>query len=211
MPHPTDPTTTSGHRWALAEIHPPTRRRLAIADRAGIDPNRLLGRLVDDYRAAVSHDADTIDALAGDDDARRDALWDECNAIALERHGELWVTPLLHAAQILNPGATHADLRATAGSVGGPRGVGHGVRRVRQRQAQPRTCRVVKAATATPRPRARRTAASSSTSSADPGGDDPPGEPPPPQLALAPPPRATLSYALLTAEQRGADVERVTS
>jgi hypothetical protein len=61
-----------------------------------------------------------------------------------------------------------------------------------------------------PRPRARRTAASSSTSSADPG-DDGPGEPPPPRLALAlaPPPRAIYSYAGLTADQRGAQVEAV--
>lgn len=181
MQHQPDPTTpTSPPHWALTGLRPPTRRQLTMAHRAGIDPNRLLRRLHDDYRTAVSYDANAIDALAGDDDGRRDELWDECNAIALERHDELWVAPLLHAAQILNPGATHADLRATAGSVGGPRGVGHGVRRVRQRQAQPRACRVVKAATATPRPRARRTAASSSTSGSDPGGSDGPGEPPPP-------------------------------
>lgn len=59
------------------------------------------------------------------------------------------------------------------------------------------------------RPRSRRTAASSSSSSADPGGDDPPGEPPPPRLASAPPPRAIYSYAALSAEQRGAQVEAV--
>ncbi len=57
------------------------------------------------------------------------------------------------------------------------------------------------------RPRARRTSSSSRTSGADPG-DEGPGEPPPPRLGLAPPPRAILTYGLLTAEQRGA-VEEV--
>jgi hypothetical protein len=60
------------------------------------------------------------------------------------------------------------------------------------------------------RPRSRRTASSSTTSGTDPGGDGP-GDPPPPRLALAPPPRAIYSFAGLTAEQRGADVEVVAS
>jgi len=57
------------------------------------------------------------------------------------------------------------------------------------------------------RPRARRTSASSTTSGADPNGSeaDQLGEP----LRLAPPARAVLVFAALTAVERGADVEAV--
>lgn len=62
--------------------------------------------------------------------------------------------------------------------------------------------------TRAPRPRSRRTASSSTTSGADPGDPDP--EPPGPRLYLVTKrPRARYSYAGLTAEQRGAQVEEV--
>jgi hypothetical protein len=57
---------------------------------------------------------------------------------------------------------------------------------------------------------ARRAAASSSTSGSDPGGED--SEPEPPasaRLRLAAPPRATLSFGCLAAQDRGAQVEQV--
>ncbi len=64
--------------------------------------------------------------------------------------------------------------------------------------------------TRAPRPRARRTASSSTTSGTDPGDPDP--EPPGPRLYLVTKrPRARYSYAGLTAEQRGAQVEEVAS
>lgn len=58
---------------------------------------------------------------------------------------------------------------------------------------------------------ARRTAASSRSASSDPGGGDPAGEPArraDHHLALAPRPSAVLAFAVLDAEQRGAEVEQ---
>jgi hypothetical protein len=57
-----------------------------------------------------------------------------------------------------------------------------------------------------PQPRRRRTAARRAAgprAGSDPGDDDPDG-PPRPRLSLAPPPRAILTYAVLTADERGA-------
>lgn len=191
-----DPATIE---WALLRLRPPTERDLRLAHRVGMDPNRLLGQFLEQYRAAIAEDSATIDRLTNNDrecGPLHCALWDHVSAFTEERYNDWWIAPVQAVARIL--GATSEDVDHIASMIRSSRRVGHSLKFTSTRATRGCAAQVAKHNRAREHRRGatRRASSASSTSSADP----PPAANP--ALGVAPAPRAILCFAVLTADER---------
>lgn len=180
------------------DLRAPTRAELARAKRQG-DINRPMNALRLEYERAVEEAKRILAPFDPAGVVEGITLWEPVNAVCERRLHELWHEPLVEAARLSGArnvarlrGELRGSLRIDYRVIGARRTIGRGQICSRRRGA------------GRPAARRRTVTRSASASSDDPGGGSE-GSEPPARLRLAPPPRAVLSYACLTPEQRGED------